>query len=346
VSSPDKASTNSSDPKPSIEKPELIFDSEEPVSVNSLEEEAKHSEADFKGIWDRKQKRDNIKETSEQYAVIRPEVGAVNRKKGWGIGAFALTFVAFLVVQVIVSIIILASSGTTDPNEMLKVATAPLTTVVSAVTMYLTWVGGMFLVTRYRGQNSFKKDFWVSFKKWDVFIGLGVAVGLVLLVALTGWLFGDVLGLDLSASDNGAAITANEGIWLIVIGVGIASLLGPFMEELFFRGFLFQAVRKSIHSHLANTSNENESGLGLRIAVWMNKAQYWIAAIVSSIVFGMMHVSTEGVGSFGWWYLMGATGTLGLVFAFMATKLRRLGPGIFAHIFYNGLTLAMAVLLS
>jgi len=58
----------------------------------------------------------------------------------------------------------------------------------------------------------------------------------------------------------------------------------------------------------------------------------------------LMHF--QGVGTFGQWYVVIVTGTLGLVFGIAAVKFKRIGPGIFAHMFYNGATLLLAVFLS
>jgi membrane protease YdiL (CAAX protease family) len=330
VSSPDKASTNP----------------EEPVSVNTLEDEDAQSTDDFKGIWDKRAKRNDIVENSKRFAKIQPEMGGVAAKKGWGLGSFALVFLAFIAIQVVISIAILVPAVmNSGPNlDAEKLVSSAGLIVVTSLAMYASWVGGMAIVSRVRGKKSFKEDFWLQFKKFDVLIGLGIAVGLVLLVALSGWFFGDVLKLDLSAADNGKVFTNFTGFQLVIVAFGIASLLGPIMEELFFRGFLFQAVRNSINIHLKRVSEESEGGATLAFAKWMQKKQYWFAIIISSIVFGFMHMQTTGVGTFGWWYLLVATGTLGLVFGIIAAKTKRIGIGIFGHVFYNSITLLMAVI--
>lgn len=330
MNSPDKALTNP----------------EEPVSVNTFENENAQSEDDFKGIWDKRVKRTDITENSKRFAKIQPEMGGTVAKKGWGLGSFALVFLAFIAIQVVVSIAILVpvviNSG---PNiDIAKVTSGAGLIIVSSLSMYATWVGGMAIVSRIRGKKSFKKDFWIQFKKFDVFIGLGIAIGLVLLVALSGWFFGDVLKLDLTAADNGKTFTSFSGFELIIVAFGIASILGPIMEEFFFRGFLFQAVRNSINIHLKRVSEESEGGATLAFAKWMQQKQYWFAIIVSSVVFGFMHIQPNGVGTFGWWYLLVATGTLGLVFGIIAAKTKRIGIGIFGHVFYNSITLLMAVI--
>lgn len=330
MSSPDKASTNS----------------EEPVSVNTLEDETAQSEDDFKGIWDKRSKRTDITENSKRFAEIQPEMGGTEPKKGWGLGSFAIVFLAFIAVQIVVSIAILIPAIlNSGPNlDAEKLVSSAGLIIVSSLSMYATWVGGMAIVSRIRGKKSFKKDFWLQFKKFDVFIGLGIAIGLVLLVALSGWFFGDVLKLDLTAANNGKIFTSFSGIELVIVAFGVASVLGPIMEELFFRGFLFQAVRNSINIHLKRISEESESGTALTLAKWIQKKQYWFAIIISSVVFGFMHIQTTGVGTFGWWYLLAATGTLGLVFGIVAAKTKRIGIGIFAHVFYNSITLLMAVI--
>lgn len=301
---------------------------------------------DFAGIWDRDTKNENIENVAQELAETLPEKGGKKRVKPWGIKSVFANFFVLIVTQVILSIVLLWVIGSSldDPAELTTaLLSSPGVIIATSLSMYLVWVGGMFVTSYTKGQRSLKKDFWVSFKRFDVLIGLGVAALLFGFVLGVQWLLGDVLGIDLTGSDNSGAFSALEGAWFFIVGLGIASILGPLSEELFFRGYVMQAIAKSIRNRLDKVNSEIEEGLGLRVAIWFNKYQYVFAAIISSVIFGFMHF--QGAETFGQWLVVIITGTLGLVFAVMTIKFRRLGPAIFGHMFYNGATLLIAYFL-
>jgi membrane protease YdiL (CAAX protease family) len=280
---------------------------------------------------------------SEPVSPYQTPEGEVKKKKSWGLGSFSLAFAAFLLLQVVIAFGIIIFGviqyGTEiTPEQILDLTTAPAVLLISSLSMYVVWVASMYVVSRVRGEKSFKKDFWVYFKKYDVFIGLGIAVGMIILASVINWLLADILGLDMKGSDNGAVFTSLNGIWLILIAGGIASILGPISEELFFRGFFMQAVRKTGENLLNYSKRTNK---GVKLYSWLYEKRNWFAVILSSIGFGLMHF--QGIETFGQIFVMLFTGSLGVVFALVALKTRRLGPVIFAHMFYNGLTLVLAL---
>jgi membrane protease YdiL (CAAX protease family) len=302
---------------------------------------------DFAGIWDLDSKNENIDAVAQELVNKLPEKGGQKPVKPWGIKSVIGNLLVLLITQIIVSGLLVWAVGSTldDPADLTTALFAsPWIIIGSSLSMYAVWVGGMFVTSYVKGRKSLKKDFWVSFKRFDVLIGLGVAAVLFGFVIGVQWLLGDVLGLDLTGSDNSGAFSALEGAWFFIVGIGIASILGPLSEELFFRGYLMQAIAKSIRTRLAKVNSEVEEGFSLRAAIWFNKYQYVFAAIISSVVFGFMHF--QGAETFGQWLVVIITGTLGLVFAVMTIKFRRLGPAIFGHMFYNGATLMIAYFLS
>jgi membrane protease YdiL (CAAX protease family) len=304
--------------------------------------------SNFTGIWNREENSDKINEVANKLGEEQTPLGAVNfnkKNKTWGVSSALLTFAAFLGLQVVLAIGLIVAVG---PYNTMEALTNPAFLLLSSLSMYVVWIGGMYLVTKFRGQNSFKLDFKVWFKKWDVFIGLGIAAGLYGVVLLSQWLLGDVLGVDLTGSDNGATFTNLEGVWFLILGIGVASILGPISEELFFRGFILNAIIKTADNQSEKIKeqklDEYEAPVLIKFNRLAQKFKVPLAVIVSSIVFGLMHF--QGVDTFGQWYVVIVTGTLGLVFGIAAVKFKRIGPGIFAHMFYNGATLLLAVFLS
>lgn len=301
---------------------------------------------DFNGIWDRNNKKSDITNDAAVLAEIKPEVGA--KKKTWGIPSVLISFAIFLGLQVVVSFgavfYAVATDTHNDPVKAIQhLLASPWLFLLGGLSMYAVWLGSMAFATYVRGQKSFKKDFGLAFKKWDIFIGLGLAVLGFIVVNSASWLFGDVFHLNMKGSDNGSQISSFSGIWLIIIAGGVASILGPFCEELFFRGFTLRAVIKSIQNTYARVTQKEHAPRRLRLMIWLDKYKNVIAIIASSTIFGFMHF--QGFETFGQWFVVLATGTLGLIFGICAVKFGRLGPTIFGHIFYNGGTLLLAILL-
>jgi membrane protease YdiL (CAAX protease family) len=186
-------------------------------------------------------------------------------------------------------------------------------------------------------------------RRYVVFIGLGIAALLYGLVLLSQWVLGDILGIDLAGSDNGAIFANLKGIWFIIVGIGIASLLGPISEELFFRGFVLQSIIKSADNQTAKIKeqklDEFEAPFFIKFNKIFQKIKVPLAVITSSIIFGLLHFQGS-FETFGQIYVVIVTGTLGLVFGIAAVYFKRIGPGIFGHVFYNGATLLLAFFLS
>lgn len=302
---------------------------------------------EFTGIWDRANKKADIVEQAEELVVPHAELGAKVKKRKWGVKDVAINFGVFLFVQLIVVLVASWLFTNITPSDNPADATAALLSspwiiLASSISMYATWLLGMLYVTHVKGKKSLKIDFGVYMRWYDPLIGVVLAAALLGLVALSSWVLGDVLKLDMAGSDNGSAITSFTGIWFLVIGIGMASIVGPLFEELFFRGFVLRAFIETLKNNLARVSSEEEDGFGLAVARGLYKARNWIAVGASSIFFGLMHV--QGFETFGQIYVIIATGTLGLIFGIFALKFKRLGPVIFAHMFYNGTTLLLAVM--
>ena len=317
--------------------------------MSSNDQTSTNEENDFSGIWNRDTKNQRITETAQGLAQNLPEMGATKKVKPWGLKSVFINFIVLIISQVGISLALIAivagNSDFTDANAVTNaLTTSPWVILASSLSMYIVWVGGMLITTYRKGQKSLKKDFWVSFRWYDIFLGLGIAAFLYGAVFGLSWLAGDVLKLDMQGADNGSVFASLEGAWIFIIGFGIAAFLGPLSEELFFRGYVLQAFAKSITTNRDKMEAEVEEGFGLRFSRFLFKIRYGIAIFGSSVLFGLMHF--QGVEHFGQWFVVIVTGTLGLVFAIVAVKLKRLGPGIFGHMFYNGGTLLLAFLLS
>lgn len=307
------------------------------------------NEETFSGLWDRDQVNERIVHTVDAYRPLQQEIGATKvKRKGWGIGSFLATFGVFILSQVVIAVPLMGAfiNANTDAdalnNQLGELLTNPVFIIASAFSMYFIWVAGMWITSYAKGQKSFKLDFKLQFKKWDFLWGLLFgAISLIIVVALS-WLLSDVLGLDMEGADNGSFIFAQEGIWFFILAIGFASIVGPFFEELFFRGFALQAVLNTATNEqkMANALNPHSF-----YSKWTNfwyKMRYVSAVIFSSIVFGFMHF--QGSETIGQWLVVIITGLLGMVFAIITIKFKRLGPAVFAHMIYNCSTLMLGVI--
>lgn len=230
---------------------------------------------------------------------------------------------------------------------------SPLVLILSSATMYGSWLIMMQYSTRVRGLKSWAKDFWLKAKfPKDILLGLGLAaIGMALVQGLSFLL--QLTGIDMTEASNTEVFENQQGFWKYFIFFGLVSIIGPFMEELFFRGFLMQALIR--HFRRGNVEGPR-SGFGasvqensamtfylyIKLRNWGYKHKYSISAIISSIVFGMMHFQGTSPGELA---TVLVTGILGLVFAIATIKTQRLAPSIIGHIAYNG-TIAIITLMS
>jgi uncharacterized protein len=144
-------------------------------------------------------------------------------------------------------------------------------------------------------------------------LGLGVVVGvvgfgvLVLAVGAVFQLLGDVEAPEQQALDD-AALGGMEALLAVVLAV----LIAPVLEELVFRGALHGALRA-------------------RVGVWL-------AALLSSAVFAVIHVEivTSSPAFLVQLFL------LGLVFVWLYERTGNLAAPIVAHLVFNAISVGMA----
>lgn len=307
-----------------------------------------------------------------------PMVHVVKRKKikaYWGGTAILSSVVIFLMIQVaiaiaLISYILLSSSQ----EELIQLQTGdlkvedfigkvPMILIISQLVMYVGWLSIMWWVSKYRSGvqlgkkfwTAFKENFWLdTFKKVDILIGVGIAAAMVGLQFLVLQVLPKVFpGINMEGAGNTSIFASLDGAYYYIIAFGIGSVIGPICEELFFRGFLIRGL--SNHFSYTNSGrnldileeelHKKDTGLGSMITLyrsWANKYRYVIAIILSSIVFGFIHF--QGAETFGQWLTVIFTGTLGLVFAIVTVKLKRLYPAMIAHVLYNGTMFVLLML--
>jgi len=305
-----------------------------------------------------------------QEAPIPPQQLFPKVRKEWGLFEVVNSFLISVCLQVVIVMFVMfdvlyGSIGRgwegTSEAEITKALEdsilQPHMIIISSFALYIPWLFMMWYSTHYRGRKSFKKDFWVNVKWID--IPLGLLTALVLVALVQGISMGlEALGLDLSSVDNTAPFRNQDFIWQLVLFIGLAGIVGPIMEELFFRGFLLQAFIRHFNR---GDVHEPRSPFGLNIQRhqawlfnsylnfrnWGYKHQYTLSVIITSLIFGFAHFQWKEnmtpeqlLGSF---VIVGITGLLGLAFALITIKTKRIGINMFAHIFYNSTVAVMAL---
>ena len=196
--------------------------------------------------------------------------------------------------------------------------------VVGIVT-YAALVAVVVLASRRKGLTSLAADFGLRFRWID--LPLGLAAGLVAKI-FTFVLTAVAVVLTNHTPEQGNFTLSETPVWVLLNGIIIASLLAPFVEELFFRGLVLRAARHRVL---------RRGGSPVRAAV--------VAIAASSIGFAALHLlqSTDVTLLI---ILGGSTLVLGAINSIVAIATGRIGAPIIAHVFYNGSSIVLAILLS
>jgi len=224
------------------------------------------------------------------YAQAR-DAGVELRAQRWGLADIAIAMLLSLFAPILVlglAQAVGASPGT--PVWLVLAITSP-------------WIGfGLWpwLTTRLQG-NGARIDLGVAFRWSDLGWGLlgGVACWVLasLVAGLTQRFFGD---FSSSAAD---AIVESDGSKVVTALVLVVVVtLGPFFEELCFRGLAFAAVAKS------------SAARGLPAVP--------VATIVSALLFTLIHFEVVRIG-----VLL----TIGLVLGVLRARTGRIGASVVAH---------------
>lgn len=302
-----------------------------------------------------------------QPATVPPP--PVRARLPWGMGQVWVAVLALLALQVAILPLVLfeavRSLGTDTITEdtilqalspeALSAATGTATVVVGALVLqWAAFVGVPWLASRRSGLRSMARDFGLRFCKWDPLLGLALAAGLQLLMIGIGWVLAHT-GLDLSGADNTNLVTDHDGAMLVMM-IAAAAIGAPFTEEILFRGLTFRALLRSLVNidladdpHFADRVAARRAKTGKAAPTgWRRKAGIALAALGSAAFFGIMHMPMSGgtnhVSLAAQIILPAQTGLLGLIFAVVAYKTRRLGVNICAHVAFNSTSLALVLL--
>lgn len=220
----------------------------------------------------------------------------------WGIGDVIIGLTLW-VLGGIVAVVVLVALGD-EATALTDLSLGALT--VSLVSGWFGLLGWPVIATRWKGQRSLALDFGLSIRPVD--LGWG-ALGAV--VALGVSFVGAVVWTLLSGSSvptNTDFLPQRPGPGTVVALVLLVGVCTPVVEELFFRGLFLRSVGRR----------------------W-NLA---IGVLVSSIIFGMLHVQGSTLAEA--LFMLAVTASYGAVFALLVVRADgRLGPAIIAHMGVN-----------
>ncbi|MGV8847841.1 MAG: CPBP family intramembrane glutamic endopeptidase [Propionicimonas sp.] len=243
-------------------------------------------------------------------------------------------------------------------DAVLKDMTALLTggpgVLMGGLTMWAAFFLAPWLATRRKGLKSLVADFGFRFHwRRDLLLGVGFAAGLRLVeFAVTTAL--TAAGVNMSTAGNSNMITDLPGLWLFIDAIVVAAIGAPIFEELFFRGLVFGAFLKNFtrdqdgaqpQTLVGAWTTAHLSRLWAGWALFRRFLYRWrvpLSVLGSSLLFGILHY--QGSNTFGSWFVVGSTTSIGMFLAVVRYRTGRLGTAICTHVLFNASGVVLALL--
>ena len=221
------------------------------------------------------------------------------RAPRWGLGDVAAGLVAGLALSSLVAALWLSLSG----DEELDLTGQAL----SQIGLWTGMVGAAVLATQRKGNGSLARDFGLRARWSDLWVGLGVALAVQLIVLpMVGLLLRPLLGEPEVSGPVQDLMDKAQGVAFVGLVLSVA-VGAPIVEELFFRGLLLRSLQR----RMPDTA----------------------AILLSSVAFGLAHASALPADAVI--LVMVSLTVFGAVLAALAVRTGRLGPGIVAHASFN-----------
>jgi len=222
----------------------------------------------------------------------------------WGLGSVVVAFVVGYLLASLLGGVAVAAGAGKDGTA---------TTALTLVGLWVGFAGVPVVLARTRGRGRLADDFGLRFGG-PADLGLGVIGGL----AAYGFLlaYGAVLAqfdrVDLGRgtdrlAGHGHGLGLGFGVFALAVAVG-----APIVEELYFRGLVQPALQRRLGA---------VAGL-----------------VITAVLFGLLHLGDNPPEA------MVPLAAFGLVVGLLAWRKGRLGPGIVAHITFNGITVVVLAL--
>lgn len=220
----------------------------------------------------------------------------------WGLGDVAGGLAIAQVAPLIIGAAVLIALGYTEQSDIDEL---PLTVIaVLQIPLWLGYLGAPLWASTRKG-GGLAADFGWRFERRD--IGLGLVIGVATQLAAVPLLYVPIFLIfgeqDVSEAARELTDRATDplGVVLLVLVVVVGA---PLIEELFFRGLFHQAIVK-------------------------RGGHPWLAVAVTAVVFGGIHFQL---------LQLPALVLFGVVSGWLTVRYGRLGPAVWAHVGFNGIT--------
>jgi membrane protease YdiL (CAAX protease family) len=230
-------------------------------------------------------------------------------------------------------VVLLMSMLIAAPIQFANVQGGSALLLVSALPVWIGLLGTTFWACRRHGTGNLVTDLALRFRPVDLAIGLGAGLGLRFVIGIWTIAYSAITGQQPTGNLNTVLGDGlGTGLWLVINMVVIA-IIGPTIEEIFFRGL-------GLRSALA--SAWRRAGLPM-FADPKRRVRYSIAA--TSLIFALLHVSevndlTSAV------VLLPGLFLAGWVLGRLTVWSGRLGPAIVTHVVFNGVAVVALLALT
>lgn len=223
------------------------------------------------------------------------------------IGAFVvvLAIIYFAVIEPLENLLIglgLTIEGMYNPDSFIDL----ISVLVHFSLLPLLIIVGSYLVLKFVEKSDFELIGMNFYSGWitDLFLGIGVgmglmAIGLLIFVAF-GWV--DIIGFAWNI--NGLSVYMYRTFYIIVSLISVA-----LMEEIFLRGYIFLVIRRS---------------LGLKYSI-----------IITSVIFGLLHLNNSTAVSWSVYVIPFTLTMAGVLFAVSLLSRESLWVAIGLHFAWN-----------
>jgi len=205
--------------------------------------------------------------------------------------------------------------------------------LLAALPVWIGLLGTAVWACRRHGAGNLITDLALRFRPMDLAIGLGVGLGLRLVIGVWAVVVSAITGQD--PTSNLQPVLGDglgSGVWLVLNMLAIA-VIGPVIEEIFFRGLGLRSALASLWRRSGNP----------RFSDPKRRARFAMAA--TSLVFALLHLSEVGDVTSALVLLPGLF-LAGWVLAWLTTSNGRLGPAIATHLVFNGVAVVALLFLS
>lgn len=185
----------------------------------------------------------------------------------------------------------------------------------------------LVLVLKYVGQlKNFAKKLRLNNFKWKNVIG-GLGLGFIMYFTLQGLAIGlEKIGMPIESSDTSVGITESTGWAYIVSAFVLVPIIVPFVEEMFFRGYVLGFAYDSF-------DKEKKP----------KQAIFW-SLLISCVIFSLAHF--QGFSSPTDIFLLIWIGLISLVNGILFLKTQSIYTSFALHMAYNGMTIIFPLLLA